>query len=68
MAEEFKEESIRVNCLALGSAQTEMLSKAFPDFKAPLTAEEMAKFIAYFTVQGHTYFNGKVLPVAVTTP
>jgi short-subunit dehydrogenase len=68
MAEEFKELNIRVNCLALGSAQTEMLSRAFPDFKAPLTAVDMAMFIAYFTLHGHKYFNGKVLPVAVTTP
>ena len=68
MAEEFKTMDIRVNCLALGSAQTDMLTKAFPGFKAPVTSEEMAAFIADFCLKGHTFFNGKVLPVAVTTP
>jgi short-subunit dehydrogenase len=68
MAEEFKDRDIRVNCLALGSAQTEMLSRAFPGFEAPVTAAEMAGFIEEFCLSGHRFFNGKVLPVAVTTP
>ncbi|MFO7613494.1 MAG: SDR family oxidoreductase [Bacteroidales bacterium] len=68
LAEELKEKKIAVNCLALGSAQTEMLSQAFPGYKAPLTAAEMAGFIADFACNGHRYFNGKILPVSVTTP
>ena len=68
MAEEFREMDIRANCLALGSAQTEMLGRAFPEFKAPVTAGEMAGFIAGFCLEGHHFFNGKILPVAVTTP
>lgn len=68
LAEEFKETRVRVNCLALGSAQTEMLSKAFPGYKAPLTSSEMGEYVAWFAVNGSKYFNGKVLPVAVTTP
>jgi 3-oxoacyl-[acyl-carrier protein] reductase len=68
LAEELKEKNIRVNCLALGAAQTEMLESAFPGYRAPLSAEEMATYIAWFTVNGHLYFNGKVLPVAVSTP
>lgn len=59
---------IKVNCLALGSAQTEMLEEAFPDYKSPVTAFEMGKFIAEFAQTGHKFFNGKVIPVAVTTP
>jgi NAD(P)-dependent dehydrogenase (short-subunit alcohol dehydrogenase family) len=59
---------IKVNCLALGSAQTEMLEEAFPDYKSPVTASEMGKFIADFALTGHKFFNGKVIPVAVTTP
>ena len=68
LAEEFKEKQIKVNCLALGSAQTEMLEEAFPGYKAPLSAEEMAAFIADFSLRGHRWFNGKILPVSVSTP
>lgn len=68
MAEEFKGRGIKVNCLALGSAQTEMLAQAFPGYNAPLSAGEMAAFIADFAVNGHRWFNGKVLPVSMTTP
>jgi short-subunit dehydrogenase len=68
LAEEFKGKKISVNCLALGSAQTEMLEAAFPGYKSPLTAGEMAEFIAYFALNGHRWFNGKVLPVALNTP
>ncbi len=68
MAEEFKEQGIAVNCLALGSAQTEMIKEAFPNYEAPVTAEQMATFISYFALNGNNYFNGKTLPVAVTVP
>ncbi len=68
LAEEYKETGLKFNCLALGSAQTEMLEEAFPGYKAPLSAKEMADFIADFALNGHRYFNGKVLPVATTTP
>lgn len=68
LAEEFKGRGINVNCLALGSAQTEMLSEAFPGFQSPLSAGEMAAFIADFALRGHRWFNGKILPVSVTTP
>ena len=68
LAEELKEKKICVNCLALGSAQTEMLEKAFPGYESPVMAFEMGKYIADFALTGHKFFNGKVLPVAVTTP
>lgn len=68
LAEEFKENNIKVNCLAFGAVQTEMLEKAFPNFKAPLSATEMADFVLDFTLNGHLYYNGKVLPVSSTTP
>jgi NAD(P)-dependent dehydrogenase (short-subunit alcohol dehydrogenase family) len=58
---------ISVNCLALGSAQTEMLEKAFPGFQSPVMAFEMGKYIADFALTGHKFFNGKILPVAMTT-
>src|ERR1700712_2930236 len=68
LAQELVEQQIKVNCLALGSAQTEMLEKAFPGYESPVMAFEMAKYIADFAITGHKFFNGKVLPVAVTTP
>jgi NAD(P)-dependent dehydrogenase (short-subunit alcohol dehydrogenase family) len=68
LANEFKEYGISVNCLALGAVQTEMLAEAFPGYKAPLDAKKMARFITDFAINGHKFFNGKILPVAVNTP
>lgn len=68
LAGEFISEGIRVNCLALGAVQTEMLEEAFPGYKAPITANEMARFIADFAVQAGKVMNGKVIPVAITNP
>ena len=68
LAEEFKESGINVNCLALGAVQTEMLTEAFPGYKAPVNAKEMAEFISYFALNGDKFFNGKILPVGVSNP
>jgi len=68
LAVELADRKIAVNCLALGSAQTEMLEKAFPDYQSPIAAYEMGRYIAEFATTGHKLFNGKILPVAVTTP
>jgi NAD(P)-dependent dehydrogenase (short-subunit alcohol dehydrogenase family) len=68
LAFELADKGIKVNCLALGSAQTEMLEKAFPGYQSPVMAFEMGKYIADFARTGHKFFNGKILPVAVTTP
>ncbi|WP_166332396.1 SDR family NAD(P)-dependent oxidoreductase [Sphingobacterium chungjuense] len=68
LAEEFKPLGISVNCLALGSSQTEMFEQAFPGVQAGTLAFEMGRYIAEFAQTGHQYFNGKVLPVANTTP
>jgi NAD(P)-dependent dehydrogenase (short-subunit alcohol dehydrogenase family) len=68
LALELADKQIKVNCLALGSAQTEMLEQAFPGYESPVMAFEMGKYIADFALSGHRFFNGKILPVAVTTP
>lgn len=68
LAEEYKESNMRFNCLALGAVQTEMLSEAFPGYQAPMRAEEMAVFLHDFALNGWKYFNGKILPVSVSTP
>jgi len=68
LAEEYKEQGISFNVLALGSVQTEMLEEAFPGYKAPLTANEMADYIFNFTLTGNKYYNGKILQVSSSTP
>lgn len=68
LAEECKKENVSFNCLALGSADTEMFREAFPGFRAAVSAREMAYFIADFAKNGHNYFNGKILPVSGNTP
>ncbi len=68
LAEELKEDNIKVNCLALGAVQTEMLEEAFPGYKAPLSSQEMANYISWFALNGHHFHNGKMIPVAVSTP
>ncbi len=68
IADELSDSGISVNCLALGSVQTEMLEAAFPGYNAPVSSAEMGKFIGYFAVNGNKFFNGKILPVALSTP
>ena len=68
LAEELSEYGISVNCLALGSVQTEMFESAFPGAKAEVNPEVMAEFIAEFAIKGSRYFNGKILPVALKNP
>jgi short-subunit dehydrogenase len=68
LAEEYKENGIAFNVLALGSVNTEMLQEAFPGYEAPLSAKEMADYIYNFALTGNKYYNGKVLQVSSTTP
>lgn len=68
LAAELMEKGIKVNALAFGAVDTDMLRSAFPDFKAPLSAEEMGEYLAEFACSGAKYYNGKILPVSVSTP
>ena len=68
LAEEYKETGPFFNGLALGAVQTEMLAKAFPGFQAPLSAEEIAPYIAQFALTGQQFYNGKILPISSSTP
>jgi 3-oxoacyl-[acyl-carrier protein] reductase len=68
LAEELKEKNIKVNCLALGAVQTEMLEKAFPGYQAPVNPMEMADFIYGFATHTSKLINGKVIPVSLITP
>jgi 3-oxoacyl-[acyl-carrier protein] reductase len=68
LAEEYKLQGISFNVLALGAVQTEMLAEAFPGYLAPLTATEMATYVADFALHGQKFYNGKVLEVSSSTP
>lgn len=68
LAEEYKESGPAFNVLALGAVQTEMLEEAFPGYKAPLSAAEMAEYIVNFSLTGNKYYNGKMLQVSSSTP
>ena len=68
LAEEYKEQGVAFNVLALGAVQTEMLEEAFPGYQAPILPNEMANYIADFALNGNKYFNGKVIQVSSSTP
>lgn len=68
LAEEYKDQGIAFNVLALGAVNTEMLQEAFPGYEAPISAKVMADYIFNFALTGNTYYNGKVLQVSSSTP
>jgi 3-oxoacyl-[acyl-carrier protein] reductase len=68
LAEELKEEGIRVNGVALGSVQTEMFAESFPGVRVNMLPGEMAEFLAWFLREGGRFMNGKVIPVSTATP
>jgi NAD(P)-dependent dehydrogenase (short-subunit alcohol dehydrogenase family) len=68
LAEEYKEQGIAFNVLALGAVNTEMLQEAFPGYIAPNSPKEMADYIFNFALTANKFFNGKVLQVSSTTP
>ena len=68
LAEEYKEQGIAFNVLALGAVNTEMLQEAFPGYEAPLSPKEMADYIFNFALNGNKFYNGKVLQVSSSTP
>lgn len=68
LAEEYKSAGISFNTLALGAVQTEMLAEAFPNYKAPVNAQEMALYIGEFALKGNKHLNGKTIQVSSSTP
>ncbi|MBN2484825.1 MAG: SDR family oxidoreductase [Bacteroidales bacterium] len=68
VATELADTNISINCLALGAVDTEMLNHAFPGYKAPVSAKEMGEYIAGFALTGNKFYNGKVIPVSLSTP
>ena len=67
-AEEYKNSSIAMNCLCLGSVQTEMLEEAFPGYQAPLNPAQVSNYISDFTINAHKYMKGKIIPLSLTNP
>ncbi len=68
LSAEFAEDGIAVNCLAIGAVQTEMFEEAFPGFEAPVSPQQIGSYIGEFICTGHQFYNGKVLPVALSDP
>ncbi|MDG2371505.1 MAG: SDR family NAD(P)-dependent oxidoreductase [Flavobacteriaceae bacterium] len=68
LAEEYNKTGPSFNVLALGSVQTEMLDKAFPGYRASVSAKKMASYILEFSISGHKLYNGKLLPISLSTP
>ena len=67
-SEEYKNSTIAMNCICLGSVQTEMLEEAFPGYQAPLNPEQVSEYISDFTMNAHKYMKGKIIPLSLTNP
>jgi len=68
LATELSDYSVHCNALCIGAVQTEMLEEAFPGMDAPVSAEEMGRYVADFTLNARGLYNGQVLPVNVGDP
>ncbi len=68
LSEEMREEGVRVNCVALGSVETEMFREAFPGMGASMSVGEVSGWLTEFALSGYKFFNGKIIPVSTSTP
>lgn len=68
LANEFSNDGVKFNCLALGAVNTEMLKKAFPSYHANISPEKIAERIADFAFNWSDTINGKVIPLSFSTP
>ena len=68
LALELKEFNIKVNCLALGAVQTEMLNDAFPGYRAQVSVDQMSEYILNFISNGSLLTNGQIIPVNLSNP
>jgi 3-oxoacyl-[acyl-carrier protein] reductase len=68
LAEEFKDDNIKVNCLALGAVNTKMLKNAFPDYTAQVNPMQIAEYICNFSLYSAEVLNGQTQIISLTTP
>lgn len=68
LAEELKPYKIRVNTLALGAVQTEMLEEAFPEYKADMSSAQMAMYIIRFANSVDNILNGQIIRATSSNP
>lgn len=68
LAVELVENEIKVNAIAPGAVDTEMLRTAFPGYSAPVSADTISEFIAHFSLNGHKVMNGKTVELALSNP
>ncbi len=68
LAQEFTSLQIPVNCLALGSVDTQMFSEAFPSAVAQTSASTIAEYVSNFLINGWKVANGKIFPLSLGTP
>ncbi|MFO7863972.1 MAG: SDR family oxidoreductase [Salinivirgaceae bacterium] len=68
MAQEFAGSDIHFNCIALGAVHTKMFTEAFPGQQAPQNPADIVPFIVDFALNNQSLFNGKIIPLAATTP
>jgi 3-oxoacyl-[acyl-carrier protein] reductase len=68
MSNEMRDMGVRMNCIALGSVDTEMFMTAFPGLKASSDMKGVSEWLAEFSQTGWRFFNGKTLPFSTTTP
>ncbi len=68
LAAELDENEIKVNAIAPGAVDTEMLRSAFPGYNAPVSADTISEFIAHFSLNGHKVMNGKIVELALSNP
>lgn len=68
LAQEFKPAGIAVNTLAIGAVDTQMQKEAFPEYNAQVKAADMAEYIMNFALNGSKVYNGKTIPVSLSTP
>jgi 3-oxoacyl-[acyl-carrier protein] reductase len=68
LSQDFEEDNIKVNCLALGSVDTDMLQQAFPDFKSQTSPAQISKYITNFALEGMKVMNGVTQVISVSNP
>lgn len=68
LAEEYKSQKVKFNCLALGAVNTEMLRTAFPGYITNTSPDSMARLIKDFSLNWGLQVNGQVFSLTSSNP